>query len=311
MSQDEEYSDEEYLSDDSCDDSSVRSEEEEEEPEEIIEFVDDSAEIFKSPRPFETLQTVDGSQGEVLDWNAIMEQDAPAERDESLFNYLPVELRWLVFQADVDMQSLRTCRLVCKEWNKTIASAEFWHSYIVRHGSADVAAVSARMMDAGHKSTILWPLQAIKEACALVPAIEMDICHMNDKHWKHKQHPEAKFSPIAYLKSVCWLEITFFKVLKAGKYDVLWHMFLKNSGSANFDCNWTVSDQDGMQIFQRSTPRNSKIFAQRAHSKFFVWKMGTINVAKEQNIKFWNQGGNNGWFGGWGISHVEIRPLLE
>lgn len=84
----------------------------------------------------------------------------------------------------------------------------------------------------------------------------------------------------------------------------------------------TVQEEDGL-LFERNTEKHFPAFEKKANGEFFAWKMGTIDglwssssqnddklQLRDQKLRFWNQGGDDNWFSGWGISHVEICPIF-
>ncbi|KAF8953727.1 hypothetical protein BGZ52_004560 [Haplosporangium bisporale] len=64
-----------------------------------------------------------------------------------------------------------------------------------------------------------------KYARVILPAEDMDICHMGDRYWKMIEHRSSLFGKLAELRSVWWMDVAaVFHGVPPGRYRIQWRL---------------------------------------------------------------------------------------
>lgn len=62
-------------------------------------------------------------------------------------------------------------------------------------------------------------------ARVILPAEDMDICHMGDRYWKMIEHRSSLFGKLAELRSVWWMDVAaVFHGVPPGRYRIQWRL---------------------------------------------------------------------------------------
>ncbi|PRP77273.1 hypothetical protein PROFUN_14485 [Planoprotostelium fungivorum] len=235
---------------------------------------------------------------------------------------LPEELLVMI-SIHLDRESLDNLRMVCRKLRDLMSTKQFWHSLVVHKCSEhqpQLIQLSSNMvtLNQDQATTSKWLQDVSEEGKYRIHNGEFFICHMNDRYWTKRQCDTAPCNPIAYLNSVCWLEIrASIPNVRPAVYDVIWCMMMDSTRAVKFKCEWTVKGSQGGQLWSRETRENFPPFLtvedasrESEESVWCEWTMGRIRVDETQDVTVGALGGNDGWFGGWGISHIDLVPVL-
>eukprot|EP01116_Phalansterium_solitarium_P021548 TRINITY_DN674_c0_g1_i1.p1 TRINITY_DN674_c0_g1~~TRINITY_DN674_c0_g1_i1.p1 ORF type:complete len:231 (-),score=38.61 TRINITY_DN674_c0_g1_i1:168-860(-) len=145
-----------------------------------------------------------------------------------------------------------------------------------------------------------------------LPILTGWVCHLGDQYWVRRRVANSVSSgEVAYLRSVCWLQVEHATTLLPGRYEVSWRMMLETRFSADAIAMLTDVEEGCGSCDDSPLQWTQEMRQQTPPNEWFELKVAEVRVTSKAAVRFrMHLFSDASWKSGLTIDCIRCRRLL-